>query len=351
MDEMAQLTSLRAEVPEPGMSELRAEEARLMAAIAGTAGTAEPAPARRRTKRRVLVRLGIAGGLAAAAVAAGVVVSVGSGPGSPQSPVVLPSAVAPVAVAQTLDRAAEAALHQPELHPRPGQFLVFRSRDMEEVDSSSDRGATRYLVNTRRTVWRPVAGPDTQGVLEEEVLAPKALPGSPLPPEARQGLGKHGPDRLAESAGRAADSRNDYAYTSRLPTDTEGMRRHLYTGLNNAPDKTVAAWQRVGDLLAEAYMPAAQRAALLRAAATIPGVEAVASAKDAAGREGAAVALTDTEGMRQEYIFDRRTHTFLGARTVVVDAAAAGLPKGTVTESTAQLGVQVSDTAPAIKEN
>jgi hypothetical protein len=347
MDEMTQLSLLRAEVPEPDPSDLRAEERRLMAAITGTARSAAPL----RSKRRVFVRLGVAGGLAAAAVAAGVAVSVGSGPGSPQSPVVLPSAVAPAAVTRTLDRAAEAALHQPELHPRQGQFLVFRSQEMEEVDSGSDRGTTRYLTNTRRTVWKPVAGLDTKGVLEEEVLPPTALPGSPLPPEAREGLGEHGPDRLAESDGRADHLRNDYAYTSRLPTDTEGMRQHLYIGLQNDPGKTIAAWQRVGGLLTEAYLPAAQRAALFRAAATIPGVEAVASAKDAVGREGAAVALTDTEGTRQEYIFDRRTHAYLGARTVVVDAAAAGLPKGTVTEATAQLGVQVSDTAPAIKEN
>lgn len=347
MDEMTQLNLLRAEIPEQDPSDLRAEERRLMAAIAGNAGSAAP----RRTRRRVFVRLGVAGGLAAAAVAAGVAVSVGSGPGSPQSPVVLPSAVAPAAVMQTLGHAADAALRQPELHPRPGQFLVFRSQEREEVDSSSDQGSTRYLSNVRRTVWRPVAGPDTKGVLEEEGLPPTAFPGTPIPPEARKEQGKRGPERLADYDGRADYLRNDYAYVSRLPTDTAGMRQHLYIGLKNDENSIVQAWQRVGGLLAEAYMPAAQRAALFRAAATIPGAEAVASAKDAAGREGVAVALTDGEGSRQEYIFDRHTHVYLGARTVVVDAAKAGAPKGTVTESTAQLSVQVSDTAPAITEN
>ncbi|GLY88539.1 CU044_5270 family protein [Actinoallomurus iriomotensis] len=344
MDEMAQLNLLRAEVPEPDLPGLRAEEERLMAAIAAPTGSGT---ARHTSRRRVFVRVGVAGGLAAAAVAAAVAVSLDSDP-RPAPPAPPPSAVAPVAVVRTLDHAAEAALRRPELHPRPGQFLVVRSRALEEVDSDS----ARYLSDTRRTVWLPVAGDATGGVIEEQVLPPKAYPGWPIPPEARTEQGSHGPDRLADFDGRAEYLRNDYAYLSRLPTDTTGMRRHLYVGAKRGAEGDRDAWQRVGGMLTEAYLPAAQRAALFRAAATIPGAEAVASAQDAAGRAGVAVAMTDPEaGTRQEYIFDRRTYLYLGARTVIVDPAKARGTKGGVTESTAQLSVRVSDAAPQIKKN
>jgi hypothetical protein len=348
MDEMAQLNLLRAEVPEPDLSDLRAEERRLMAAIAEPAGST---PTRRRAGRRVFGRIGVAGGLAAAAVAAAVAVSLDSGPRS-NPPALPPSAVAPAAVVQTLDHAAAAALRQPELHPRPGQFLVFRSQSLEEVDSNSrEHGSARYLSDTRRTAWVPVSGNATGGVVEEQVLPPKAYPGWPIPPEARTEQGSHGPGRLADVDGRAEYLRTDYAYLSRLPADTAGMRRHLYVEAKKGAEGDRDAWQRVGGMLSEAYMPAAQRAALFRAAATIPGVEAVASAKDAVGRTGVAVAMTDPGGMRQEYIFDRHTYLYLGARTVIVDPAKARGPRGGVTESTAQLSVKVSDTAPRVKEN
>ncbi|WP_329245455.1 CU044_5270 family protein [Actinoallomurus sp. NBC_01490] len=357
MDEMSQLSLLRAEVPEPDLPDLRAEEERLMAAIAGSA------PARRtsrRTGRRVFVRIGVAGGLSAAAVAAVVAVSVDSAPRpSPPGPVPtsaapapLPKSVAPVAVVQTLDHAAEAALHQPELHPRPGQFLVFRSQSMEQVESNSRHGYARYLSNTRRTIWLPVSGDATGGVDEGQVLPPKAYPGWPIPPEARTGQGSYGPDRLVDYDGTADYLRTDYTHLSRLPTDTAGMRQHLYYRAAEGVAGDRDAWQRVGSMLTNAYMPTAQRAALFRAAATIPGVKAVASAKDAVGREGVAVAMTDPGlGTRQEYIFDRNTYLYLGARTVIVNAAKARGPKGGITESTAQLSVQVADKAPRIKKN
>ncbi|GAB3960689.1 hypothetical protein GCM10029978_010700 [Actinoallomurus acanthiterrae] len=128
------------------------------------------------------------------------------------------------------------------------------------------------------------------------------------------------------------------------------MRAHLYTGLTpGTADGDLEAWSRVGGMLTEAYMPAAQRAALFRAAATIPGAEAVGSAEDAAGRTGVAVARVEPAlGERTEYIFDRRTYTFLGQRTVVVDAKKAQAPVGTVTESTAQLSVRIADSAPKV---
>ncbi|MFI1050184.1 hypothetical protein ACH4U3_31195 [Streptomyces griseoruber] len=72
-------------------------------------------------------------------------------------------------------------------------------------------------------------------------------------------------------------------------------------------------------MLGESHPPAALYSALFKAAAKIPGVVVVEDALDAVGRRGVAVArLDETSGQREEWIFDRRTHVFLGERTVQV---------------------------------
>lgn len=347
MDEMAQLNLLRSEVPRPAPTDLRAEEDRLLAEIA-TPASGRPARRREGVSRPRLIGLsGLATGLAAAAVA-GIALS-GGGASHPGS-VYTPQAV-PVAVVQTLDRAADAASRQRELHPRPGQFLVFESQAEESTESNSkEHGYSRYLSCSRRKIWLPVEGLATGGVLSEVVLPPRQYGSWPIPPEARKTVGTSGPMKAADFDNRAEYLRSDFAYLSRLPADPKGMRAHLYSHLKErTAEADTEAWSRVGGLLTEAYMPAAQRAALFRAAATIPGAEAVGSAEDAAGRKGIAVARVEPAlGERAEYIFDRRTYTLLGVRTVVVDAKKAQAPVGTVVESTAQLKVTVADSAPKV---
>ncbi|GAA4065692.1 CU044_5270 family protein [Actinomadura miaoliensis] len=346
MDEMTVLERFRSEVPRPGTDGLRAEEARLMAAISG----AEPAPARRARRGRAdglgrsrgRLAIGLAGGLAAAAIAAGVMAV----PDDAPEPGTI-THVMPVAASQVLTRAADNATKFPELHPRPGQYLVFESQTMNPVESNSAKGHSRYLARGIRKVWMPVEGDSTQGVIEGRTLAPKPYPGWPIPPEAHQSESSSGPEKLADFDHRAEYLRNDYAYVSRLPTEPQKMYEHLYTRLGTGPQADTEAWQRVGGLLTEAYMPAAQRAALFRAAAAIPGVTTIDEAVDAAGRKGIAAAKT-IGGRRHEYIFDRRTYRYLGEREVVTDAAEAEAPVGSVLTSTAQLRVSVADQAPRV---
>ncbi|MFG6200531.1 CU044_5270 family protein [Nonomuraea sp. JJY05] len=332
MDELAQLNSFRSEVP--AQEDLRAEAERLMAGMS--------APVRPGF-RRLGLRAALAGGLAAAVGAAVFVVQ------SPPAPAPPPPMIRTVAAVEVLTRAAEHAGSRPELHPRPGQFLVYESQSMDT--SGGDGGV--WLSRSKRTIWLPVEGSAVKGVLQEELLAPLPYPGHTLPPAARaeQALvGKLGrPGRAADFDDRAEFLRNDYAYVSKLPTDTEGMRRHLYTQLPNGRLQDYEAWNRVGGLLEESYLPAAQRAALFRAAATIPGVVTVKKAQDAAGREGIAAAMVSPNGVREEYIFDRKTYDYLGRRGVVVDAKLAHAPVGSVVSSSAQLKVSVADSAPIVE--
>jgi hypothetical protein len=119
------------------------------------------------------------------------------------------------------------------------------------------------------------------------------------------------------------------------------MRRHLYTGGIGH----YAVWDRIASLLMEAYLPAAQRAAVFRVAATIPGVTTIKRSEDAAGRVGIAAAMGRPMGTREEIIFDPETYQYLGFRVVVVDPVKAQA----LVASSALLRVTVADGTPPIK--
>jgi hypothetical protein len=335
MNEMSRLERFRAEVPRPGLADLGVEERRLLGAIA------DPAAPRRRIRP---ARLTLAAGLTVGIAAAGVAVVV-----SDREPAPAVHAM-PAAVVQVLTRAADNVGRAPELHPRPGQFLAFESVTMNTVESNDKGGhQSRYLSREKRTIWLPVEGDATHGVLESEGLPPKPYPGWPIPPEARREVGRSGPEKAVDEDNRVEWLRTDYAYLSRLPTDPGKMYEHLYAHLGNDPMADIHAWDDVGSMLTEAYLPAAQRAALFRAAAAIHGVTTVGRATDAAGRAGIAVAmLKPKEGVRDEYLFDPATYQYLGRRSTVTDADEARAPVGSVLTSTAQLRVRVVDHPPAL---
>ncbi|MEU8386007.1 CU044_5270 family protein [Streptosporangium sp. NPDC048865] len=344
MDEMTQLDRLRSEVPRPDRTELRAEERRLLSEIAAL-GAAPPA---RRANLRRNLRLSLGTSLLAGAGAATVVavgfVDVGSAP-RPEGVV----RVAPVAMSAVLQRAADTAGARDELRPRPGQFLAYEMQLMFPVKLKEGGKDVRYLDRSRVKLWLPVEGSALDGgVMSSEHLEPRPFPGEPLPAEARRREGGGTPlSRLTGYDVSPEYRRTDYATLSRLPADPEGMRDHLYRDLERDPLADYRAWGNVGSMITQAYMPSAQRAALFRAAGTIPGVETVEGAEDAAGRRGIAVAMVNEfGGVRHEYIFDPATYLYLGERVVVVDAAKAGAPEGTLVTSTAQLKVEVADSAP-----
>ncbi|NDU76420.1 hypothetical protein GWI34_27885 [Actinomadura sp. DSM 109109] len=339
---MTELERFRSDVPELDLADVRAEEHRLLSVMRDSARSGR---ASGRPRRPLRLRIGlVAAGLAAAAAAGAVALDTGGEPGTP--PVVH---TMPVASVQVLKRAADRAATSPELRPRPGQFLVFASRTTDTVESNSGGRHARYLDRQERKIWLPVDGDATRGVLWARKLEPKPYPGWPVPAEAREGVGRASTSRAADFDNRAEHLRNDYAYLSRLPAEPAEMYEHLYTGLGNGPEADAAAWQNVGGMLTEAYMPRAQRAALFRAAAAIRGVTTVGRAVDAAGRTGIAVTLNPPgSALREEYIFDGRTYEFLGRRSVVVNAAQAGAPVGSVLTDSAQLKVSIADRPPAV---
>ncbi|MFF4572066.1 CU044_5270 family protein [Streptomyces sp. NPDC001410] len=103
----------------------------------------------------------------------------------------------------------------------------------------------------------------------------------------------------------------------------------------------------VGDLIRDAMVPPGQSAALYRAVARIPGVRVVKNAVDGAGRHGVGIARQDPGNpTMEEWIFDAKTHAFLGEREVATgDLPKAGIKKGMVLGSASVLRRDVVDSA------
>jgi len=267
-----------------------------------------------------------------------------SAPGSKPSPgaVALPG-ITNMSASEVLGRAAQAAT---DLKPRNDQFIKVTSQTMYPAFSSpSQTGETtkesRYLYRTKRTIWLSVDG-SKDGALMTEYLEPRPYPGWPVPKEAHAAEGTTESMKLP-TCGHVPDT--VYTRLKRLPTSEKGMRTYLYSGEVNKNPPDARAWTSVGELLRETYMPAAQRAALFKAAGTIPGVKVTGDVTDAAGRRGVGVGRVHS-GIRDDLIFDARTFELLGERGTVVDAKAGQAPVGSVLSSTAQLQVSVADQAP-----
>ncbi len=337
-NEMAALREFRSEVPEPSEVRLRVVEARMVAHLHG-------APAPRRAVRRIAWRVGLAAGLAGAVTVG--VVTIRHQPSAPAAPPPLaqPSGAAtsgtgpriqPVSAAQVLDLAAQAAQGGGEITPRADQFIVYESITMYTADVGD---GSRYLYRTKRTAWLSADGTRT-GSVRIEYLQPQAYPGWPIPPQAKQEVGRV--DLLP-----VCGSPNNYVRLRTLPTDPQRMFAYLQSQASGGGDRNHRLWEAAGDLLRENYLPPAQRAALYRAINLIPGVVLVPQARDAAGRAGVAVGIVDRQaGVRDEIVFAPDTYRYLGERAFVVDAATAKAPVGSQLAGTAELSVTVADSAP-----
>ncbi|MGI5160046.1 CU044_5270 family protein [Microbispora sp. CA-102843] len=306
---------------------------------------ADPAgrPARPRPRPYVLVAGGTALLAAAGVVAVTTVLTEPEARPAKVSPgvVTLPK-VSAMSAEEVLGRAARAVT---DLSPRDDQFVKVGSQTMYEADVvGEDEKESRYLYRTKRTIWLSADG-TRDGALKIEYLEPHAYPGWPIPPEAYKEKGTEWM-RLP-----ACNSVRDTAYTNlkKLPDDPEKMRAYLYDRPRGDSPPDTGAWTAVGDLLRETYVPAPQRAALFKAAATIPGVTVTENTEDAAGRTGIGVGRV-SGGVREEIIFDPSTYELLGERGIVVDEKEAKAPAGSLVASTAQLEVTVDDTAPQVDD-
>ncbi|MFG1666181.1 CU044_5270 family protein [Streptomyces sp. Y7] len=305
--------------------------------------TATPAPGRKRRLR--LPRPAVTLPLTAVAVAAAVVAGVwqnGGGAGVRDSGVATgPALTTKIGTATTkgmpqlLDRISLAAADTSHPDVAPGQFIYIESKSADSfIKTVGDKSSLASHALHTRQVWESADG--TEGWLID-----------PSVNDSPEGETLSLPDEQGNTP-EATLNAPSFDYLAKLTTDPDELLAKIYKeteGMGNTPDQQ--AFTTIGDLLGESYPPADLYPALFKAAAKIPGVVVVDDAVDAAGRHGIAVArLDETSGEREEWIFDRKTHVFLGERTVQVRKGTgtdALITPGTVTYTSAIMKRAVVD--------
>ncbi|MFI8181808.1 CU044_5270 family protein [Actinacidiphila glaucinigra] len=292
--------------------------------------------ARRNPFLRRMVLVPLTAGVLAGALATGLFVfggaedtGTGGGPGTSAAGPAMTTRLGtadPEGAARLLNAVSLAAAEAPAAPVRDGQYIYIESKSagivVRHVHGTTSLAGTPLH---RRQSWESRDGRD--GWLIE--------PGT-TGPEGRTlaGTDEHGnePEPTLNAP--------SYDYLTTLPTDPDVLLAKIYKetkGMGNDPDHQ--AFTTIGDLLIESCPPAELTTALYKAAAEIPGVVAVDDAVDATGRHGVAVArLEEATGERTEWIFDRKTHVFLGERTVQAERDPDGVvPPGTVVFTNAVL--------------
>ncbi|MFC8509728.1 CU044_5270 family protein [Streptomyces sp. NPDC057131] len=239
-----------------------------------------------------------------------------------------------------LARAALAAAASPRAEARPEQFVYIESLVAHAARSASGGPAVLPPAH-RRQVWLSADG-SREGLLREA-----GAPDSPLGVRAPVYTLDHPgatPRRAPGGAPSASVTDPTHTYVASLPTDPETLLGLVYAQTKRGHgdgDPDQRAFDAIGTLLTETWAPPRVTAALYEAAARIPGTVVLPSAKDAAGREGVAVART-AHGEQTQWIFDRKSSAFLGARSVLTRSTDAGAA-GTVLGSSAVLARAVTN--------
>lgn len=255
----------------------------------------ERAARRRPRRRRALVAALAAAGVALAVVATN-----------------LDGSDVPVAKAEVLERAAEAAERKPFTPPRPHQWIYFEDRFEGETERT-----------WRRADGQGTAFIDESGQLQVEITRlPKLRRSGPL--------------------------MGGYAELATLPTDPDVLLRWAY---EVAEDVTGAGLTEHGDvyaifngMLRGNVVPPKLEAAIFRALKRVPGVEL--TTLDVLGRPAYSLGQTE-DWLREELLLDRETYTYLGERSTItkdtrIDPLKAGNETGEVRKGSRVVSVRIT---------
>jgi hypothetical protein len=320
MDDLQVVAELGRPAQLPDPDELRPARDRLLAAAAAERGhdarlaPVPPGPPRRRDRHDHRDRpdhrggrgrrWAVAGG-ATAATAAGIAAVLVLAPtttlvpGSTTAPGGGQLPPARAGAAEVLHLAAVAASKQPDLHPRPNQFVF------TEIKQGS--GAPR------RT-WKSV-----DGTRDGLMVDPGLEGGRALFPGCRNGRqpARDKEDKVIPGQTQECDA--DPGYRPNLPTTADAMLAYLLkdTGDSRAdlnsgePSVLNRLAKDVLFLMEGSYLRPRSLAALYGAMAKMPGTQVVPDAVDGAGRHGVGVGWTYGGG-RVILVFDRGSYAFLG---------------------------------------
>ncbi|MEV5566041.1 MULTISPECIES: CU044_5270 family protein [Streptomyces] len=277
------------------------------------------APERPRMRRRVTITV-LSAAVACAAITAVVLPNLGTSP----APKAAPASTASV---QLLEQAALTVTTNPPTSPQNTQFMYVKVTGHTTALSENQDGETeRSRQSEKYEQWTSVDG-SSRTVQRQDGAS----------------------ETLLDAPGQGSFGLPTYRFLEKLPTDPTELLKVIYReaelnhgeGSDSTTGPDQEAFVMIGDLLRASVAPPEVSAALYRAAAHIPGVIAVPTAVDAAGRRGVAVARVH-DGERSEWIFDKENTRFLGERTVLLEDNAWG-KAGTAVTSTAVTASGITD--------
>jgi hypothetical protein len=314
MNELDLIRSFRADVAEPS------------AAATGRARRAwRPPPRRSRRPRPRAVAL--AAVLAAAGTAVALVL-----PADDAGRLGSPS---PASAAQVLKRAA-AAQTTPARPLRHGEFWYVRIRASWLTTTEVDGQPIGYNAPEIREDWIAIDGYRgfrSRSAGPVRFVGPRdrarwVAAGRPdlFTHDDSGRMFRHRPDAGSEAARKPfydGSKQVSYRELLALPRDPGALHARL-RAIADSCDCGQSLEQEtfviVGDLMRDTPIPGDLRAALLRAAAHIPGIERIDRVRDVAGRMGTGVAI-DSQGTRSALIFDPRSYELLGESEFALEGA------------------------------
>jgi len=349
-DDLRALRAFRAEDATLDADARAAARVALLEQIEAASPAAAPPATRRgvplrRPRRCLFAGLGLASG-AAAAVA--LVLALGSGGVRPE----------PASAADALNRAADVAAEgqqQPLL--ADGQYWYMRSESFEPsrtYGAGSPQGQVTFRladVRTRTEQWIDSAGGGRtirQLIGEPRFATPadrEAWIAAGRPSLGRDEDYRSAPGGLAGSADGTRPQRIDgwltlvgmsYEPLRALPTDDDdALADQLARAAGDLPGRSFALG---ANLLRLAPLTAAQRAAIYRVLARVPGTELLGTVTDELGRTGTGIAFAH-DGVRVELIFDPATAALLAVHRSGRSVSAPGMQGEDVQEALLATGV------------
>jgi hypothetical protein len=336
MNDISALRECWSEVETPPQGAQDRARAALLARITQSDGTAAT-PVRARTSTGARARLlptwawrtGIAT-MAAAALAVGFVVTVGpagnvgnQASGRSGSSSTSPAASGPAG--QTIELAAVYAAAQPFTQPRPDQWAY-----IELKIATPDPSHPGTMSQTLRKSWYRIDG--------TQIAIPNSSGRFDITTDPEDN-GRVGP--------KPALNPHDYPTLAAMPTDPRALLTFLRAGLEPVSDPNLdrsgSLFSLIGYILRENVLPPHVTAALLRAAALIPGVTQVPGTVTVNGHQAIAVGRVDGPA-REDVLLDSVTKEFLGSRSVAVEdqplaaSQSAGQPKQMIPDPAAKTG-------------
>lgn len=212
----------------------------------------------------------------------------------------------------TLDRIANASLKSGTKPVKDSQFVYLRSlvRSNEGELNGKVKVGSPY---TERVWLNQNPAPVTNIGWIRASGKGASMPGQDVPIEASAVDGSDDSGAIPEGPDRPT-----YNWLATLPTDPDALLKKLYAETEVTGEretKAQAVFDRIGDLVGGTVMPPENAAALYKAVAKLPGVVEVPDAVDAAGRHGIGITVTESAwATREEWIFDKKTFTYLGSR-------------------------------------